>query len=447
MTLSKALVLALAAQVSSVWGHLLRVRDTGDPYPICSPATNANCIDGGRYLMPELNYSLEGDAGDTAYVEFLPNHTFTISQWSAGRMPEPCYRWGVTADHWVVTDFVMYNVTFSDCSTPFVVCWNKYAPKSISEIATYIGRIPAGMRQSTSMYLIYGDKQSDNPSYTGYIATLAADAIIVGRSEAYFTTALVHETGHAVDSNLASPNAPHPGTGTSFSSTSTWKNAADKDGYAVSAYGAGSYVEDFAETGRAVLLDNTYPGGLRAWSGNNPNLTQITHQLAAFQAVAGRFYVTGSTCDSSHKFPFPTSIVTYANSVTPSPVGSTTRVLFYSADQRLSSTHLLGSLGPDDGACTVYSDAACSKPISGLEGFQNPGNSNLPASNIDSYLCINPVLSSVGSGKLYICPKTNWIGSCRDFSWDSWVCQTLPSTYKNSIGSLGPDHGNCWFYR
>ncbi|KFZ25139.1 hypothetical protein V502_00382 [Pseudogymnoascus sp. VKM F-4520 (FW-2644)] len=78
-------------------------------------------------------------------------------------------------------------------------------------------------------------------------------------------------------------------------------------------------------------------------------------------------------------------------------------------------THLLGSLGPDDGACTVYSDAACSKPISGLEGFQNPGNSNLPASNIDSYLCINPVLSPVGSGKARAAISAGTAGSARPF--------------------------------
>lgn len=109
------------------------------------------------------------------------------------------------------------------------------------------------------MYLVYGDLDSDNPNYHGYIATLAADGIIIGRSEAYFTTSLLHETGHAVDSNLVSPDAPRRGTGTAFSSTSTWCAAA------VSAYGASSYVEDFefADAGRAVLLGTVYPGPRR----------------------------------------------------------------------------------------------------------------------------------------------------------------------------------------
>ena len=158
--------------------------------------------------------------------------------------------------------------------------------------------------------MVYTDL--DNPNYHGVIATSAADGMIIGRSSAYFATSLIHEIGHAVDSTLASPDAVHPGYGTSFSSTPAWHAAADADGYAVSAYGAGSYSEDFPDTGRAVLLDAIYPGGLAAWTGNNPNLTQIAHQLAAFKAVAGSYYTVGGTCDPALKFPFPTLFVDVA---------------------------------------------------------------------------------------------------------------------------------------
>ena len=173
------------------------------------------------------------------------------------------------------------------------------------------------------MYLVYGDLDSDNPAYTGYMATLAGEGIIIGRSVAYFPTSLVHELGHAVDSTLASPNAVHPNPGSEFSSTSTWRNAVIADGFAISAYGAGSYVEDFAEAGRAVLLDNIYPGGLAAWSGNNPNLTQITNQISAFKAVTGSYYTTGGSCDITKKFPFPTALVNIPTSTTTSPPTAT----------------------------------------------------------------------------------------------------------------------------
>jgi hypothetical protein len=136
----KAFLLALAAaQASSVLARQLRARDnsSNDPYPFCDPATNSNCIVGGKYLVPQLDFSIEGDAGDQAYNQYLPTHSFTLSQWTNGKMPEACYRWGVTADHWNPADFVMYNVTFSDCPTsPWVVCWNNHSPKTISDIAT-----------------------------------------------------------------------------------------------------------------------------------------------------------------------------------------------------------------------------------------------------------------------------------------------------------------------
>ncbi|KAK3328062.1 hypothetical protein B0T19DRAFT_181933 [Cercophora scortea] len=306
-TLILGLVVAAIAPAATVLGHQLQPRDTvsNDPYPFCNPATNPNCIVSGKYLVPSLDFSLQNDAGDLAYQKYLPTNTWSFSKWTNGMMPERCYYWGVTADHWKAADFIIYNVTFTDCpGSPFVVCRHKTAPKSIGQISTEIGRIPAKMRQATSMFLVYGDLNSDNPQYGGYIATLAGDGVIVGRSGAYFTTSLVHEMGHAVDSTLVSP-----GSGKAFSSTATWSKAVTADGYAVSAYGAGSLVEDFAETGRAVLLDAIFPGGLAAWSNHNPNLTQITQQLKAFKAVAGGFYATGGTCDLTRKFPFPTSLV------------------------------------------------------------------------------------------------------------------------------------------
>jgi len=135
----KGLLLALAATHAPVLGHQLQARNaiSNDPYPFCNPAEEPNCIAGGKYLVPPLDFSLEGDIGDQAYNQYLPTHTFTLSQWTNNKMPEPCYYWGVTADHWNPADFVVYNVTFSDCpASPWVVCWNNHSPKSISQIAT-----------------------------------------------------------------------------------------------------------------------------------------------------------------------------------------------------------------------------------------------------------------------------------------------------------------------
>lgn len=55
------------------------------------------------------------------------------------------------------------------------------------------------------MFLVYGDLDSNSPLYKGYFAILAGDGILIGRSSAYFPTALIHEFGDAIDSTLAFP--------------------------------------------------------------------------------------------------------------------------------------------------------------------------------------------------------------------------------------------------
>ncbi|KAJ4292867.1 hypothetical protein N0V88_005525 [Collariella sp. IMI 366227] len=262
-----------------------------DPYPFCNVATNPNCIADGKYLVPILDFSLQRSAGDEAYVKYLPKANYTLSKWPKGTMPKYCHFWGVERDHWNASDFIMYNVTFTDCSQPWEV-----------------GRMPVRMRMAVSTFLVYGDENSDNPDYSGYMATFAGHGIIIGRNSAYFATSLVHELGHATDANLASLDAPHPGSGTSYSDTDAWKNAVKADGYAVSAYGAGSYVEDFAEAGRAVLLDQIYPCGLIAFA-SNPNLGQISNQISVFKKAAGTWFQPGGECDLERKFPFPTELV------------------------------------------------------------------------------------------------------------------------------------------
>jgi len=167
-------------------------------------------------------------------------------------------------------------------------------------------------------FMVYSDLDSDNPDYKGYFGTLAGDGILIGRSKAWFPSAIIHELGHSVDSTLASPNAVHPNPGNAFSDSSTWHNAVTTDGYAISAYGAESgWADDFADVGRAVMLDHIYPGGLAAWSGNNANLTRVRNQLSTFNTVAGSYYNVGGTCSSGLKFPYPTSLVDVPTTTTP----------------------------------------------------------------------------------------------------------------------------------
>jgi hypothetical protein len=144
----KVLLLALAARVALGFQIHPRDQSSNDPYPFCSTQSNPNCIEGGKWLYPSLDFSLEGDAGDNIYNQYLPTHTYKLSQWAKGKMPQACYYWAVTADKWVATDFTMWNVTYSDCSTPYVICRHKNAPKTIDQIATVRWPTPSPARST-----------------------------------------------------------------------------------------------------------------------------------------------------------------------------------------------------------------------------------------------------------------------------------------------------------
>ncbi|KAK0722673.1 hypothetical protein B0T26DRAFT_870692 [Lasiosphaeria miniovina] len=355
MAVLRTLVVALAvANTPTVLARLLEPDVFQiSAFPACDPATSSGCIEGGKYLVPELDFGNEDGTGNNAYIKYLPNHTFTTTQWTNGQWPEICRNISVNSDNWSAADFTVYNVTFSDCSVPYALCRHKNAPKSLNQIE--IARIPIGMRQAVATYIVYPDDTTNNPAYGGYIGTIAQSGVVVGKSTAYFATALVHETGHAVDTVLV---GPMPGV-SAFSGTQTWRAAVDSDGYAISAYGASSgYAEDFADVGRAVLLDTIFPGGLAAWSGNNQNLTQIAAQLALFKSTAGRYYVTGGTCDLAKKYPFPSRWVslgapptTTTNPATATPYGQCGGFSTYTGPTACGPGYSCTSLNPFYSQC------------------------------------------------------------------------------------------------
>jgi hypothetical protein len=131
MTLLATLILILTLSLS-------RLVAGDDPYPFCSPSTNPNCIDGGRYLVPILDFSNQGDPGDNAYNQYLPTHPYTLARWTNGKWPYVCQKWGVDADSFNATDFIIYNVTYPDqCpGSPWVVCYHKRASVTIDQVAT-----------------------------------------------------------------------------------------------------------------------------------------------------------------------------------------------------------------------------------------------------------------------------------------------------------------------
>ncbi|KAK4163972.1 hypothetical protein QBC43DRAFT_334790 [Cladorrhinum sp. PSN259] len=292
MAIIKSLVyLALVALLApGALAHLpdnrLVRRDGNEAYPFCTTATNANCVNDGRYIKPDLNISNTGSPGDNAYNTYLPAHTYTLSQWTNGKMPSMCYS-VINNYNFRPADFVVYNVTFSDCSTPWVICRSTFAGPTIQQVA-----------DAANAYLVFPE------SWDRAIESWWEDGLIAGKGSYYSAGALVHEHGHAVDGYLLFPAIPGV-----YSGTSAWLAAVAADGYSATAYGTTSHAENFAEIGRVVIIQNTYPGGINAMFPNHPNISRIANQVAKFQQVAGSYYQTGTTCDLAKKHPFPSSLV------------------------------------------------------------------------------------------------------------------------------------------
>ncbi|KAK0616824.1 hypothetical protein B0T14DRAFT_392789, partial [Immersiella caudata] len=251
---------------------------------------------GGKYVKPDLNISDEGNAGNQAYVTYLPTHSYALSQWNNNKIPQ-IVAGSIAVDGFQLADFSVYNVTYSDCpNSPWVIVRHTSSSKTVAQLAVEIGKIPAGMRQATSTYLVYPE------SHNGAIGALSG--YLVGKASYYFPTALVHEHGHSVDGYLVSPNP----TVTSYSDTTAWRNTVLADGYTATAYGTSSHAENFADIGRVVLINNIYPGGIAALFPGHPNLGQIASQVSLFGTVAGSYYQKESQC-GSNKYAFPSVFV------------------------------------------------------------------------------------------------------------------------------------------
>jgi hypothetical protein len=135
------MTLAVLLSFAAVAAATLLKRD-GWPsqYPYCTPSIqdSKTCIEHGKFLVPELNFSDLAGPGDQVYSKYLLPRQYSLSQWTNGKMPGSCEYWAHQRDQFNASDFTIYNLTFSDdCpDSPWVVCHHKRAPNTIDEIAS-----------------------------------------------------------------------------------------------------------------------------------------------------------------------------------------------------------------------------------------------------------------------------------------------------------------------
>lgn len=98
---------------------------------------------------------------------------------------------------------------------------------------------------------------------------------------------LLHEVSHSMDWHAV------PGHGDTFSSSSIWSDAYNRDSRTPTDYGRTNWMEDFAEAGKCGVADANLKGGFGSityyWS-------TIQNQYKTYEQYFGSFIKPGGTC-------------------------------------------------------------------------------------------------------------------------------------------------------
>ncbi|KAI9150328.1 Conidiation-specific protein 13 [Paramyrothecium foliicola] len=248
--------LSFAQSDEPILGHIPRI---SPPYDVWGEMDNA--------LLGAL--SVNGNVG------------FSVSEWAPGWVPSTCFE-----HNWLSSlqakDFVVYNITYDDCSEPFVLCRHKDSPASLGLIFTSISRIPARMRQWAGNFVAI---PTVKPEFGGW---QTGGTIVIQNDYWRFPGVMFHEMAHAMD--LLKLNAGGWGY---FSQTEGWWPMVQADNVLPTEYAATNYIEDFAEIARIFAYDYYVEGGLAALP---PPVSQLHNQLSQFANVMGADYKLGQQC-------------------------------------------------------------------------------------------------------------------------------------------------------
>ncbi|KAH7017978.1 uncharacterized protein B0I36DRAFT_394517 [Microdochium trichocladiopsis] len=213
-------------------------------------------------------------------MNYMPPTQSHWDQWGAGWTLEDCYNFARERGQ-NPADYEVFNVHYTDCSEPWIMCRHRSAKVDQIRMIDMIGRLPVRVRQHIKHFIVSYDIGPYAGLYWG--GNIAID------DESLDMYVLMHEASHALDfSALRQYGSP-------FSETAIWKDNWAQDSRIPTGYAAGNWVENFAESGPIGLYDRYVPGGI----GNiQPNWSQIFHQYATYQGYLGDTIQYGGTCPS-----------------------------------------------------------------------------------------------------------------------------------------------------
>lgn len=189
-----------------------------------------------------------------ALVEYLPLPTATVVRWSPGWIPVDCQSVAYAKKFFEI-DIEVYDVHYTDCDAPWILCRHKDSPNPISYLIDRFGRVPVRSR-SYVRHVVDLPDLSPSPNTNAYSDN---DNIVLINKADTILAVLVHETGHSLDGHGVFQKKQGQGR---FSDTRAWSDAIGKDSKVPDGYAQSNTAEDVAQNIVVAAYDLNVPGGL-----------------------------------------------------------------------------------------------------------------------------------------------------------------------------------------
>ncbi|KAL4940480.1 hypothetical protein BDV06DRAFT_224053 [Aspergillus oleicola] len=224
------------------------------------------------------------DHMDTHLYANLPPTPATWEAWEYGWLPARCHDVAESFENQSPYDMEVYNVTYSDCDKPWIMCRHKDAPLTLDQMIDNFGRLPVRMRNLVRTQLAFPAR--DDGSLLAYTFTDLGDIVYTGDMYAYIRF-WIHEVGHIRDAQVDLSAGD-------YSASTAWLNEYNKDKYICDAYAQTNAAENFAQEVVVAEYDSIVPGGIASLV---ENYEDIYHQYTAIETLMGDELYPGGTCD------------------------------------------------------------------------------------------------------------------------------------------------------
>ncbi|KAH7106131.1 hypothetical protein BKA62DRAFT_668832 [Auriculariales sp. MPI-PUGE-AT-0066] len=210
----------------------------------------------------------------TFMANIQPQNITSLVSRTWGTLPEACldYAHGAGLKGW---DIEVYEVTYSDCDTPWVFCRHHEAQLSQFTMGQLFGRLPVHERQWVRHVMAVPGG--------GSAYAVNADVVFEGNTDA--VSIFQHEVGHLVDAY---------NNGFSANESPAFRAAVAADTCVPDDYSNSSFAEDYTQVSVLALYDIVAPGGLNS---TGANWSCLANQKAAVDTLQRNAMTFGGKCD------------------------------------------------------------------------------------------------------------------------------------------------------